>query len=82
MELALEHNECLSGFREKYICIFVLSTSARQVCKTSRSGNGVGDVRGNSSNVEQRVLFTVPSRQVMQLINFVIAPYGAFEGRA
>ena len=42
------------------------------------SGIKEGDenVRKTPSNVEQEVLFTVPSRQVMQSISPFAAPYG------
>ncbi len=33
-----------------------------------------------SGNAKVRVLFTVPSRQIMHSMNFVITPYRAFEG--
>lgn len=37
-----------------------------------------GGLRRIATNVEQKVLFTVPSRQVMQSISPVVAPYEAF----
>ena len=60
-----------------YIFTINVSYLKQQVYKTSRAGfQGRGFEAEVASNVEQKVLFTVPSH-AMNKVSPVIAPYGA-----
>lgn len=59
-----------------YFYFWVMYFSKAAVCDIGiREGDE--NVRRIPSNVKQEVLFTVPSRQVMQSISAFSAPYGA-----